>query len=86
MSSVVNNTMLMKIFFTNKKALTLTVFAFIAPFLANFSLAQGGPPDPPPPPEVASIAGIAAAILILASVGYGAYTIYKKNSKKVKVA
>ncbi len=78
--------MLMKRFFTKNRALTLTVFAFLAPFLAKFSFAQGGPPDPNPPPEVASIAGIAVAIMILASVGYGAYNIYKKNSKKVKAA
>ena len=73
--------MLMKKIFTKNRALTLTVFAFLAPFLAKFSFAH-----PNPPPEVASIAGIAVAIMILASVGYGAYTIYKKNSKKVKAA
>ncbi|CAF0728556.1 unnamed protein product [Rotaria sordida] len=50
----------------------------------HVSLAQ--PPDPPPPPLVAPITGAAIAIVILGCVGYGVYTIYKKNSKKVKTA
>jgi hypothetical protein len=71
--------------FTNKKSLLLLLTGILAPFSPGVLMAQP-PPDPPPPPEVASIAGAAIAIIILGCVGYGVYSIYKKNSKKVKTA
>lgn len=76
--------MLMNRIFTNKKSLVLLLTGILAPFTGSVLMAQ--PPDPPPPPEVASIAGAAIAIVILACVGYGVYTIYKKNHKKIKIA
>jgi hypothetical protein len=74
----------MKRIFTNTKSLALLLTGILAPFTGNVLMAQ--PPDPPPPPLNASIAGAAIAIVILGCVGYGVYTIYKKNSKKVKTA
>lgn len=76
--------MLMNKIFTDKKSLVLLLTGILAPFTGSVLMAQ--PPDPPPPPEIASIAGAAIAIVILACVGYGVYSIYKKNHKKVKAA
>lgn len=75
----------MKELFTNRKSLFLLAVGLFAPFLAFISNAQP-PPDPPPPPLAAPITGLSIAIVILGCIGYGAYTIYKKNAKKVKVA
>ena len=68
--------------FTNKKSLVLLLTGILAPFTGSVLMAQ--PPDPPPPPEIGSITGAAIAFIILSCVGYGIYSIYKKNYKKVK--
>lgn len=71
----------MKRLFTNSKALALLVLALVGP--QAFTVLTAQPADPPPPPVTATITGVSMAIIILACVGYGVYTIYKKNHKAV---
>lgn len=61
----------------NNKKLALLLCGLIAPQLINVSLSQ--PPPPPPPPELVPLTGITIAVVILAAVGMGVYTIYKQN-------
>ena len=82
-ASVVNY-MLMKKLFTNPKALALMALGLLGPQAVTVMQAQ--PADPPPPPLVATISGVSLAIIILSCVGYGVYTIYKKNHKTAKAA